>query len=102
MKLVRETLNEADFERGLDPKRSMGLGKKVQIEKDLEEAGINPMAVEITDDLIIKNKSVYNSQSSDLYKIQLKYLKPSWKKFVLKLRNDKIKSSLAVDDALDE
>ena len=102
MKLVPENLNEVNFERGQDPRKVMGLGKKVQIEKDLEEAEINPKAVEITDDFIIKNKSVYNSEENKLFKIQFKYLQPSWKKFVLKLRDNKIKPSLAIDDALDD
>ena len=89
---------EAEFERGTDPKRSMGLGRKVQIEKDLEEAGINPKAVEITDNLIIKNKSVYSSQEGELAKIQMKYLQPKWKKFVKELRGGNPKE--AVDNGL--
>jgi hypothetical protein len=100
MKLVPESLNEVNFERGSDPMRSMGLGKKVQIEKDLEEAGINPMAVEITDDLIIKNKSVWDSQLGALHKIQMKYLPPKWKKFVKELREGDPKK--AVDSGLEE
>lgn len=91
---------EAEFERGSDPKRTMGLGRKVQIEKDLEEAGINPNAVEITDDLIIKSKSLWHSQQTDLFKIQMKYLQPKWKKFVEELREGDPKE--AVDNGLAE
>lgn len=100
-KNLSKKLQEAmDFERGSDPRRSMGLGKKVQIEKDLEEAGINPMAVEITDDLIIKNKSVWDSQLEALHKIQMKHLPPKWRNFIKELREGDPKK--AVDSGLEE
>ena len=34
MKIVRENLNE--FERGIDPQRTLGIGKKANLAKDLE------------------------------------------------------------------
>ena len=59
------------------------------------------MAVEITDNLIIKNKgSVYNSQEEALFKIQMKYLQPAWKKFIKELRDGDPKK--AVDNGMKE
>jgi len=97
MKLVPESLNEINFERSQDPKRTMGLGKKVQIEKELEEEGIDPSSVEITDDLILKAKGSYESEK--IQKIAIKYLRPEWKKFVEELREGDPKK--AVEKALE-
>ena len=41
MKLVRENINEVNFERGLDPKKAMNIGTRQQILRDLEHAGLN-------------------------------------------------------------
>lgn len=98
MKLVQESLNEVNFERGQDPKRSMGIGKKTQIEAELEKIGIDPDSVEITDNLILKSKGSYRSE--ELQKIAIKYLRPDWKKFVKELRKGDPKK--AVENALEE
>jgi len=98
MKLVPESLNELNFERGQDPKRTMGIGKKTQIEKELEEKGIDSSDVEITDNLILKTKGSYNSE--EIQKIAIKYLRPDWKKFVKELRTGDPKK--AVENAIDD
>ena len=99
MKLVPENLNEMDFERGKDPKEVMGLGVRLQIKKDLEAIGIDPQDVEILEDLVILNKRGFKEE--ELFPIQLKYMPKKKATFVKGLRDGKIKSELAVEDALD-
>jgi len=99
MKLVPESLNEMDFERGQDPKEALGLGVRLQIKKDLEAAGIDPKDVEILDDLVILNKRGFREK--ELLPIQMKYMPKKKANFIKALRHDKIKPELAVEDALD-
>jgi hypothetical protein len=98
MKLVPEKLNEVDFERGKDPKESLGLGIRLQIKKDLEEARIDPKDVNILDDLVILNKRGFRTE--ELFPIQMKYMPKKKANFVKDLRNENIKPELAVEDAL--
>lgn len=101
MKLVPDSLDEAmDFERGVDPKKTMGLGKRVQIEKDLEDADINPENVEIQDNLVLIFKGYSDDDQEKVYKIQLKHLNPDAKKFLKGLRGSNPTS--AVDQALED
>ncbi len=100
---IPEELYEAmDFERGQDPKKVMGLGKRVQIEKDLEEVGIRMEDVEILDDFVILNKGVGFSAEDNLYIIQLKYMPAKKAAFVEDLRNSKGDPKEAVDQALED
>ena len=76
--IVREGLN---FERGRDPKFSMGVGTKSQILKDLEDEGIDEKNVEINPDFTITWIGSGQKPSSLKY-IQIKYLPENKKKFV--------------------
>jgi hypothetical protein len=76
MKIVKEALN---FERGLDPLSSMGIGTVTKIKKDLEEVGYPIDKIKINDDLTIEKIPGHGYYSAsrefrDLISIKLKYL----------------------------
>jgi hypothetical protein len=100
-KLIPENLNESmDFERGKDPKKVMGLGRRNQIIKDLEEVNIKESDVEILPDFVILNKKGYNEEK--LYPIQLQYMPKKKAAFVENLRDPAGGPGDAIDMALQD
>ena len=60
MKLVKEHINEYNFQRGLDPKDAMGIGVRAQIVKWFDDLGISSGRYTINDKLNIKfSKDLY-------------------------------------------
>jgi len=102
MKLVPESLNEINFERGIDPKRSMNIGRKTQILKDLEEAQISPDDVEILPDFVILGKNVLYNNRDALHQIQMKYMPEKKRELVSIIMHDSPMETVeyAIEEAL--
>ena len=96
-------INEAmNFERGIDPKRSMNIGRKTQILKDLEEAQISPDDVEILPDFVILGKNVLYNNRDALHQIQMKYMPEKKRELVSIIMHDSPMETVeyAIEEAL--
>jgi len=108
MKLIREQLYEK-FTEGGDPIADMGIGKKNQILKDLQEIDLDETDVEFHDDFtfFLKNRHEKH-QIGEFISVQLKYFPDGKKELleglersdedVIKLINNAVSASVSVKD----
>lgn len=112
MKLVPESLNEVNFERGQNPKAAMGIGRTEKLYKDLEEAGFEKDQIEISDNFIIyptnkKGVSPGWGSKERIQSIALNHMEEKFVKFAESLgdiHTHSVKGAIeeAIEDGLSE
>jgi len=94
-----------EFERGLDPKRALGIGINAKLLNDLNKKGISDDLVEIIDGLIyIKPETRVYDMESTIFNIQYKYSNTDEQDLLKKINiNDyEFKQSYNVNDVINQ